>query len=457
MADERFNFDPGPDPRAVAFLEGKGLKRSWRWPSMWQAEHAYAFTLAGVHRLDVLAETKALVTKAVAEGQTLEMFRAGFRDKLAGLGFAGRQVVADFAEGPRKVQLDAPWRVKVIYDTNVRQAYAAAEWQGIIDTAADFPALQYHHTPQQHPRQQHLAWDKMVLPVGDAFWKTNFPPNGWYCKCFTIQVSVDELASGEVKLTSARDLARTGYDPDPSTWREYRHKATGRVDVAPEGVTPGFAYNPGIERRRNLGQLLERRVEALDPDMARAAAADLVNFPPFADLVGDAVALGRSRQAAGAAAAGRLAGGSASRAEIAQAVQDATEGLPGFPAESWPVGVAPAEIRALAPAAGQVVVVNAAGVGHSAHLHPTKAADWARVQLLLERGEAWRDADGGLVFFGTFQDGEAEPRTWMMALKAAAGAWRVRTLFEASPRRRASKIRKLTPVRAGQGTIRLLK
>jgi hypothetical protein len=446
LADERFIFDAAPDPRAVAFLEAKGLKRSWRWPSMWQTEHAYAFTLAGVYRLDVLAETKRLVTAAIAEGQTLDGFKAAFEAKLQGLGFAGPQVVNDFAEGPRKVELTAPWRVKVIYDTNVRQAYAASAWQAIEDTAADFPALQYHHTPQQHPRLNHLAWDKMVLPVTHPFWKTNFPPNGWYCKCFTIQVSVDELASGAVKLTPDDALHATGYDERPSRWREWRHGPTGRVDRAPEGVTPAFAYNPGMERRRNLGELLERRVEALDADMARAAAADLVNLPLFHDLVSDAIRIGQAQAAARSATAARLVGGSARKAEIDQAAQDAAAAAAEFPKDSWPVGVAPAEIQALAPGAGRLVVANASTIGHSAHIHPTTPADWRRVQQLLEGGEAWQGEGGELVFFGRFDDARGE-RTWTMALKAVAGAWRVRTLFESSPRRRARMIRRLRQVR----------
>lgn len=445
MTDDRFAFDAAPDARAVAFLEGKGLKRSWRWPSMWNNEHAYAFTLAGVFRLDVLAETKRLVTEAVAQGQTLETFQAGFRAKMESLGFAGKQLVEDFAEGPRKVELTAPWRVRVIYDRNVSQAYAAAEWQAIEDTEADFPALQYHHSDQAHPRLEHLAFDKVVLPVRHAFWRTHYPQNGWFCKCFTIQVSLDELASGVVKLTPDDDLRGRGYTADPRFWREFRHQATGRVDRIPYGVSPGFAHNAGMDRRRNLGELLERRVESLDADMARAAAADLVNFPLFKDLVDDAVRIGLTRAEAKSRTAARLVGGSATKAQIDQAAQEAAQGAAVFPPDSWPVGVAPAAIEALAPGSGRLVVANASAIGHSADLHPTTPADWRRVQLLLEQGEVWQAGDGELVFFGRFRTGETE-RTWTMALKAVTGAWRVRTLFASSPRQRARKTRRLQPV-----------
>ncbi|MFN3582606.1 phage minor head protein [Phenylobacterium sp.] len=445
MAD-RWDFDATPDPRAVSYLEGKGLQRSWRWTSMWEAEHAYGFTLAGVHRLDVLQAAHQLVTEAVSKGETLEGFRSAFEGRLQKLGFAGPQVVTDFEEGPRKVDLSAPWRTRVIYDTNVRQAYASAEWAAIEDTAADFPALQYRHTPQEHPRLQHLAWDKVVLPVNHPFWKTHFPPNGWFCKCWTLQVSVDELASGSVKLTDDDALRGTGYTADQRYWTEFEDKRTGRTALVPQGVSPGFGFNAGLERRRNLGDLVARRVEGMDPNMARAAAADLTNLPAFHDLVQDAVALGQGRAAARAAAAARLKGGAATKAEIDQAAHDAADAAGRFPADSWPVGVAPADMRALAPDAGQVVVANASAIGHSAHLHPTAPADWRRVQALLERGEILRAPNGELTVFGRFEE-EGSARTWMLALKPVAGAWRVRTLYSASPRRRAKARERLELVR----------
>lgn len=456
MAGElRFGVDVGADPRAVAFLEAKGLKRSWRWPSMWQAEHAYAFTLAGVHRLDVLSAAHELVTEAVAKGETLNDFRAAFEQRLKALGFSGPQVVDDFEEGRRKVNLSAPWRTRVIYDTNMRQAYAASEWQAIEDTAADFPALTYKHTPQQHPRLHHLAWDGITLPVQHVFWRTHYPQNAWFCKCWVLQVSVDQLASGAVRYSTPAELKKAGFSADPQDWPEWRHPKTGRVERAPEGIAPGFAYNAGQERRRNLGELLERRIGGMDPDLARAATADLVNFPPFADLVADAVELGQARAQAADAVLKRLRVASAAEKREAEAAVRGAEAAAGeWPVESWPVGVAPAEIRALAPDAGQVVVANASAIGHSANLHPTTAADWRRVQLLLEHGEVWRGERGQLVLFGAFRQGDVE-RTWTLALKPVAGAWRVRTLFESSPSRRRRTIARLQPVRAGKGVIEL--
>lgn len=427
---DRFEFDPGPDPRAVAFLESKGLVRSWRWPSIWREQHAFGFTLAGVHRLDVIAAAKQLTTQAVARGETYETFRDQFEGRLKALGFAGPQVVTDFAEGERNVNLSAPWRTKVIYDTNVRSAYAAAEWQAIEDTEADFPALEYQGVADEKTRASHQQWFGVVLPIRHVFWRTWYPPNDWYCRCYVIQVSLSEISSGSAKVTSDDRLEAMGVELNPARWPQWSHGPTGRVAKAPEGVGPGFAYNAGMARRANLGELLTRKVEGLDPDLARAAAADLVNLPVFQDLVGDALDVGIARAQARAAVADqvrrlprpageRLAAEAADRAGV-------------FPPDSWPVGVLPQ----LGDAAQSVVVANASAIGHSAHIHPVPAADWRRVQLLLEHGEVWRAASGELVVLGAFAAGGSE-QTWMLALKPVAGAYRVRTLHPSSPRRRA--------------------
>ncbi len=452
MPASRFNVDPGPDPRAVAYLEAKGLKRSWRWTSMWGEQHAFGFTLAGVYRLDVLAAAHELVTRAVASGETLETFRSAFEERLRALGFAGAQTVTDFPDGERRVNLSASWRQKVIYDTNVRQAYAAGEWQAIEDTAADFPALQYNHVEQEHPRLQHQAWDKIVLLVTHPFWRTHFPPNGWYCKCWTLQIPVAQLASGAVRLTTEAELAATGYTADPATWPVWRDNKTGREAHVPEGVAPGFGHNTGLARRENLTDLLARRVAGMDPDLARAAAADLVNFPQFADLVASANAIGLARAELAATEAARLIDQGESRRTAQPHAEAAAARAKPWPTEAWPVGVGP-QLLADAADGSRLVVVNAQAIGHSAHQHPTIVGDWGRVQQLLEHGEIWKAPNGELALFGRFPGPDGERQLWTMGLKPVAGAWRLKTLFPTSPRRLVRIVRDRQRIREASGPL----
>jgi SPP1 gp7 family putative phage head morphogenesis protein len=268
--EDSFRIPAAPDARAVAFLEGKSVQRSWRWPSIWREEHRTAFTLAGVWRADVLSAAHELVTDAVRTGETFESFQGRFEQRMEQLGFAGPQRVTEFEEGPRRVNLTAPWRVKVIYDTNLRQAYAASEWRAIEDTAADFPALEYDGVPVQHNREHHKAFWGLVLRVDHPFWRTHFPPNGFHCRCYVIQVSADELRAGLRRLSSDAELADAGYTADRTLWEDYYDPKTGRTDVVPPGVHPGFGYNVGRERDEALEQLAADRVTALPAEAAEA-------------------------------------------------------------------------------------------------------------------------------------------------------------------------------------------
>lgn len=448
MAD-RFNRDPGPDPRAVAYLEAKGLERSWRWSSTWNEQHAFGFTLAGVYRLDVLAAAQNLTTKAVRDGESFETFRKGFEARLNALGFAGPQVVTEFEEGPRDVELTASWRLKTIYRANVSTAYAASEWQAIDDTKADFPALEYQGVKDEATRTTHEELFGVVRLVSDPFWATWYPPNDWGCRCWVVQISVDELASGAIKLTTDVDLKNRGVVLDEAQWPIWTDKNTGMIARVPEGIGPGWAYNPGMARRQVLGELLARRIAGLDPNMARAAAADLVNFPQFADLVTDAVALGKLRADRREEVFAQLRRDGVPRAQADRRAAAAVDDAGKFPADSWPIAVTPPE---LGEQARGVVVVNASAIGHSADKHPTTPADWDRARQLLEDGEIWRASDGEVTVFGSFET-NAGRRLWALALKAVDGAWRVRTFFPTSPRRRSTITNGRELVRAARGDL----
>jgi hypothetical protein len=130
----------------------------------------------------------------------------------------------------------------------------------------------------------------------------------------------------------------------------------------------------------------------------------------------------------------------------------AADQLGAFPPASWPLATPPAE---LAGDGRLVVVANASAIGHSADLHPTTPDDWGRVHQLLEAGEIWRAASGEVSVFGRFTDAAGKPQLWAVALKPVEGAWRVRTLFPTSPRRRAKITQGRTLLRASRGRLEL--
>ncbi|MDD4395677.1 MAG: phage minor head protein [Bacteroidales bacterium] len=48
--------------------------------------------------------------------------------------------------------------------------------------------LQYRTAGDDRVREEHAALDKTTLPPSDPFWDSYLPPNGWNCRCTTVQV-----------------------------------------------------------------------------------------------------------------------------------------------------------------------------------------------------------------------------------------------------------------------------
>ena len=78
------------------------------------AEHDHAFVVAGANRLDMVADFRKAVDKAIADGTTLEEFRRDFDDIVAKYGWQ--------YHGGRD------WRSKIIYDTNLHASYQAGRY-----------------------------------------------------------------------------------------------------------------------------------------------------------------------------------------------------------------------------------------------------------------------------------------------------------------------------------------
>ena len=213
-----------PFEEAIAFFRQKANVTTEKWTDVYAAAHTRSFAVAGANTEAIVADFRAEIDKALAEGTTIAEFRQGFDAIVEKHGWEYR--------GKRG------WRTRVIFDTNLRTAYAAGRYaqQTAPETLAAFPYWQYNHSGSKHPRLQHLAWDGLVLRADDAFWSTNYPPNGWRCGCFTTPVSDGGL----------RRQGKNGPDEAPDLL--FRAEEVGGVRrEVPIGVDPGFEYNPGAE------------------------------------------------------------------------------------------------------------------------------------------------------------------------------------------------------------------
>lgn len=213
-----------PFEAQIAFFRRKVNVPTARWADLWREHHAHGFMVAGVARADLLEDMRLLVERAQA-GQSLSAFKAEF----------GRLVDASGWE-PRGGKA---WRARVIYDTNVRQAFNAGRNAQLTDPdmLKVRPYWMYQHSPESKvPRPLHKSWHGTLLRHDDPWWRTHMPMNGWGCKC-------------RVRAVSKRDIEREGLKlldqgPDDGS-REWIDKVTGEVHVVPNGIDPGFDYNVG--------------------------------------------------------------------------------------------------------------------------------------------------------------------------------------------------------------------
>jgi SPP1 gp7 family putative phage head morphogenesis protein len=265
--DGNIRFQALPPEEAIAYFKAKGhnLAESWDWRDIWQQQHATAFTVAKSAGFDVLKDIQTAVDDALAQGLTLKQFSAQLTSILQQKGWWGKKGLPDPLTGEvREVQLGSPRRLRIIYDTNMRMSQAAGEWARIQRTKATAPYLMYVAILDGRTRPEHRKWNGTILPVDHPWWKTHFPPNGWHCRCWVIQLSAHDLEALGLQVS-----------PDPEEdLVMYTNDRTGETQMITRGIDPGFAYNPGEAAldghaaRALMGKLVDA-----SPDMAAAQAA----------------------------------------------------------------------------------------------------------------------------------------------------------------------------------------
>ncbi|WP_107885325.1 phage minor head protein [Neisseria elongata] len=229
-----YDFAGLVDKAAFGHFKAKKILPGFSHYDVWLYQHSLAFTVAKMMDADMLAEVKDAIEAAQRNGTAFADFKKRLKPYLMAKGWWGEQIMTDPLDGePKLVQLGSTRRLKTIFDTNMRTAFAAGQWQRIQANKKALPYLRYNKSASGHPRDGHKRYYGLVLPVDHDIWKVIFPPNGYGCKC-----SVSALTKRQAEEEGI------GGEPD-AEMVEFTNPRTGQKVLIPDDITPSFAHNHG--------------------------------------------------------------------------------------------------------------------------------------------------------------------------------------------------------------------
>lgn len=301
---------------ALAFFRSKGLRTTFRWQDMVGTEHARAFTIAKMMDADLLATVQKSMTEAMADGLTYREWADKLTPTLQAAGWWGRKPVIGPDGSTVVAGLGSPSRLQTIFRSNMQSAYAAGQWDDIVAQSDLAPYLLYDAVDDHRTRPEHAAWDGIVLPITDPWWKTHYPPNGWNCRCTVIQLSAEDL----------EDLGLAVTQEPPTATYSWTNPVTGKRQRIPVGVDPGWNTNVGEARSQALAKAQADKVAGYPPELKAPAAQGLqAAHQAGLDAMQQASAAAAADVAALSAAQLARQAAQAANRSAAKAIQDALE------------------------------------------------------------------------------------------------------------------------------------
>lgn len=99
------------------------------------------------------------------------------------------------------------------YTTARNAAEHARKWQDYQSDKDLFPNLKYMTVGDGRVREEHAALQGVIKPLDDPFWSLYYPPNGWNCRCYTVQTA-EPMDKGkyEDKTVPKQFLGNVGKD-----------------------------------------------------------------------------------------------------------------------------------------------------------------------------------------------------------------------------------------------------
>ncbi|WP_103640422.1 phage head morphogenesis protein [Campylobacter concisus] len=267
------NFSFFEEPTAVyEYLKSKKPEAHFDYDEIVHDAHKKAFTIAKMTNLDLLKDMQSSLTKAFKDGIGFNEWKNSVKPMLAKKGWLGSIKVKDPRTGEEKEIYVGNRRLRTIFNTNMRTAYAKARYESQMQSLGEY--FRYTAVLDGRTREAHRKLHGKTLPKTDKFWDTNYPPNGWGCRC-KVQVLTEAecVARGIVPLADGSFLpqaAEKDFAYNPGKVDKTDKILKGKQDKVLDAVTSSLA-------KKNLKQTLENFEHERDIYVWQKSLDDMVN------------------------------------------------------------------------------------------------------------------------------------------------------------------------------------
>lgn len=273
-----------PPAEAVEAIAQRGdqMTVSWSWMDILNEQHSQQFTISRLTRADLLQAIHTSLAKSVNGDLNRTDWMRDTRALLQKAGWWGKKQSINSETGEMVQTKFDNARLKLIFDTNTRQAYSAGRWQRTVRNKASHPYIRYVTMKDEKVRHSHREWEGITLPVDHSFWRTHLPPNGFRCRCRWVAVTQAEYDKGysewrapysydkDGKLKSIPPVERLEFKktaPEITT-KQYHNRSTGKTETIPVGIDPGFNYNAGEALMAARNKVITDKLDKLNPAIA---------------------------------------------------------------------------------------------------------------------------------------------------------------------------------------------
>jgi len=189
-----------PFDEATSFFRKKVPITPKQYRQMTDEAKARAFTVSGITKLNIIEDIYHAMDRAISEKTLFSDFKKSVNQILEKRGWAGEN----------------PYRLDTVFRTNIQQAFQAGHYRQLMEVVESRPYWQYVAVMDGRTRPSHAAMNGKVLPADDPFWKRNFPPNGFNCRCTVVSVSKSEIERDNLTIEKELpDMADQGFLNNP--------------------------------------------------------------------------------------------------------------------------------------------------------------------------------------------------------------------------------------------------